>query len=84
CYTDLGRGIILEAQKQFAAYPFVRYQTFNIEEDPVAQGFVPEQFDIIIGLNVVHATSRLRTSLSQLKKVLAPGGALFMIEKVQN
>lgn len=84
CYTDLGRGIILEAQKQFAAYPFVRYQTFNIEEDPLAQGFVPEQFDIIIGLNVVHATSRLRTSLSQLKKLLAPGGALFMIEKVQN
>ncbi|MDN4076638.1 amino acid adenylation domain-containing protein [Paenibacillus polymyxa] len=84
CYTDLGRGIILEAQKQFAAYPFVQYQTFNIEEDPLAQGFVPEQFDIIIGLNVIHATSRLRTSLSQLKKVLAPGGALFMIEKVQN
>ncbi|WP_191559492.1 non-ribosomal peptide synthetase [Metabacillus idriensis] len=83
-YTDIGRSILLDAQKQFNQYPFVKYKEFNIEEDPFSQGFVPDEFDIIIGLNVIHATRNIRTTLSQLKKVISHDGALFIIEKVHN
>lgn len=82
CFTDIGRSIVLEASKQFKEYPFVQYQVFNIEEDPLIQGFKPGQFDIIVGLNVIHATRNLRCALSQLKKIIAAGGVLYLIEKV--
>lgn len=83
-YTDIGKAILFEAQKKFSHYQFVRYKIFNIEEDPFPQGFSYGEFDIIIGLNVLHATSSLRNTLSQLKKTLAPDGIMFIIEKVKN
>ncbi|MEC0090197.1 amino acid adenylation domain-containing protein [Paenibacillus macquariensis] len=83
-YTDIGRAIILEAQKNFEPYPFVHYKVFNVEEDPFAQGFKQGEFDMIIALNVIHATHSMKNSLAQLKKVLAVNGTLHLIEKVQN
>ncbi|MCC2442994.1 amino acid adenylation domain-containing protein [Bacillus cereus] len=83
-YTDLSRAILMEAQKQFKEFTFVNYKLFNIENNPIDQGFMSGEFDIIIGLNVIHATRSLRPALSNLKKILSPNGTIFVIEKVQN
>ncbi|MBO3463553.1 type I polyketide synthase [Aetokthonos hydrillicola] len=79
-FTDIGALFTTKAQEKFRDYPFVRYQTLDIELDPVNQGFEKHQYDVIIAANVLHATTSLRQTLSHVQKLLAPGGMLVLLE----
>ncbi len=79
-FTDISPLFVAKAQQTFAAYPFVRYQTLDIEHDPIAQGLRAQHFDIILAANVIHATADLRDTLTRVKQLLAPEGLLVMIE----
>ena len=37
----------------------MRFAILDIEKDPMTQGFAPQQFDLIIAANVLHATKNL-------------------------
>jgi len=82
-YTDIGALFVAKAQEKFAAYPFMRFQTLNIEEDPAAQGLKGQQFDLILAANVIHATANLHQTLAHVQQVLAPGGTFMMLEIIQ-
>ena len=79
-FTDISPLFVAKAQQKFAAYPFVRYQTLDIEQDPIAQGLTAHHFDIILAANVIHATADLRGTLDRVKQLFAPEGLLVMIE----
>jgi acyl transferase domain-containing protein len=79
-FTDISPLFTAKAQQTFAAYPFVRYQTLDIEQDPLAQGLTAHHFDIILAANVIHATADLHVTLDHVKQLLAPEGLLMMIE----
>ncbi|MEG4836966.1 type I polyketide synthase [Microcoleus sp. B9-D4] len=79
-FTDIGAFFIAKAQERFKDYPFVSYQVLDIEKDPQSQGFEPSHFDLIVAVNVLHATSNLRSSLRHVKQLLAPGGMLVLME----
>ncbi|BAZ22955.1 beta-ketoacyl synthase [Kalymmatonema gypsitolerans NIES-4073] len=79
-FTDLGGLFTAKAQEKFRDYPFVRYQTLDIEVDPSAQGFESHQYDLIVAANVLHATADLRHTLQHIKQLLAPGGMLVLLE----
>lgn len=83
-YTDIGKSVLSNAQKQFEEYKFVNYKIFDIEKDPLEQGFYEGEFDIVVALNVIHATRIINNSLENLKKVMAKNGSLYIIEKVVN
>jgi len=68
-FTDISNSFINEAKKILGEGPEMNYALFNIEKDPLAQGFCPNQFDVIIGNQVVHATIDIHESLRNLKKV---------------
>ena len=80
CFTDIGQSMVERARQSFAAHGFMSFRRFDLEGDAADQGFEPESFDIIIAANVVHATADLRRTLGQLNGLLAPGGALFLLE----
>lgn len=82
-YTDIGALFIAKAQEKFADYPFMRFQTLNIEEDPAAQGLAGQQFDLILAANVIHATANLHQTLAHVQQVLAPGGTFIMLEVIK-
>lgn len=82
-YTDIGPLFVAKAQEKFAAYPFMRFQTLNIEEDPAAQGLKGQQFDLILAANVIHATANLHQTLAHVQQVLAAGGTFMMLEIIQ-
>ncbi|MBZ0285292.1 MAG: SDR family NAD(P)-dependent oxidoreductase [Anaerolineae bacterium] len=82
-YTDIGALFVAKAQEKFAVYPFMRFQTLNIEEDPAAQGLAGQQFDLILAANVIHATANLHQTLAYVQQVLAPGGTFMMLEVIQ-
>ncbi len=79
-FTDISPLFLAKAEQKFADYPFMHYQTFNIEQQPSSQGLAGQQFDIVIAANVVHATADLSVALRHIRQILAPGGLLFMLE----
>ncbi|MEH1778506.1 MAG: type I polyketide synthase [Nostoc sp.] len=79
-FTDLGSIFLSQAKEKFRDYPFVRYQTLDIERDPASQGFVPHQFDVVIAVNILHATTNLSKTLQHVRQLLATGGLLLLLE----
>ena len=79
-FTDLGALFTAKAQERFADYPFVRYQTLDIENSPTNQGFAAHQYDIIIAANVLHATTSMKQTLTNVRQLLTPGGLLILLE----
>ncbi|WAN70236.1 type I polyketide synthase [Moorena producens JHB] len=79
-FTDIGTLFTTKAKQKFQDYPFVRYQTLDIEVEPVSQGFEPHQYDVIIAANVLHATANIQQTLSHVRKLLLAGGMLVLLE----
>jgi NADPH:quinone reductase-like Zn-dependent oxidoreductase/SAM-dependent methyltransferase/NADP-dependent 3-hydroxy acid dehydrogenase YdfG len=79
-FTDVSPHFTAKARERFAHYPFLRYDVLDLEQDPVAQGFMAGQYDLILASNVVHATMDIRRSLERVSTLLAPGGLLVMLE----
>ncbi|MCL2929917.1 MAG: SDR family NAD(P)-dependent oxidoreductase [Trichodesmium sp. MAG_R01] len=79
-FTDLGALFTAKAKERFGDYPFVDYQILDIEADPTTQGYNAHQYDVIIAANVLHATANLKETLSNVRKLLAPGGILVLFE----
>ena len=76
-FTDISRAFTSKAREKFREYAFVRYEVLNIEEDPRGQGFSPNQFDLILAANVLHATKDLRQTLQHVRQLLVPGDSLY-------
>jgi thioester reductase-like protein len=82
-FTDLSNHFFVKAQEKFAAYPFVKYQKLDVGHDPIPQGFAEHSFDIVIASHVLHATSDLRQTLSNVRTLMASEGLLFFLEMVR-
>jgi len=84
CFTDIGTSFLLAAQDWTTAADreFVTFEKLDVSRDPLAQGFTANSFDVIIGLDVVHATPDIHATIGNLRKLLAPGGWLSLIEMV--
>lgn len=79
-FTDVGPLFVARARERFGAHPFMRFQVFDLEREPQAQGLEPASFDFVIASNVIHATADLRRTLGRVRQLLVPGGALAMLE----
>jgi SAM-dependent methyltransferase len=73
-FTDLGR-------KKFQDFPFLRYRELDVERDPVAQGYPAASFDWVVAAHVLHATRRVAETLVHVRRLLAPGGVLLLLEE---
>ena len=79
-FTDVSELFLERAAERFAAYPFVRYRRFDMERTPESQGFGAGEFDVVVSANAVHASTDLRRTLAAIRTLLAPGGALLLVE----
>lgn len=81
-FTDIGPTFVAEAQVWAAenGYRHMRFGTLDVSRDCAAQGYGDGSFDIIVELDVVHATPRIRPTLDNLRRLLAPAGTLLMAE----
>ncbi len=82
-YTDLSSGFFNQAKNNFASYSFIRYQTLDISQDPANQGFVDNDFDLIIAANAIHATADLSKTLKHIHQLLKPDAGLILLEGLQ-
>nr|ALQ32981.1 putative polyketide synthase [Fusarium sp. NRRL 25184] len=80
-YTDISSGFFEEARRTFADWEsYMDFKTLDVEGDPLAQGFQPESYDVIVASNVLHATRRMDVTMEHVRKLLRPGGSLILVE----
>jgi NAD(P)-dependent dehydrogenase (short-subunit alcohol dehydrogenase family)/acyl carrier protein len=82
-FTDIGKAFVLKAKRERDGFYFMKFGVLDISRDPVPQGYKKESFDIIVGLDVVHATPKIEESLGYLKTLLVSNGLLLLIETVK-
>ncbi|KAL4977326.1 hypothetical protein BDW66DRAFT_150182 [Aspergillus desertorum] len=79
-FTDVSSGFFVAAQERFKEYSGIEYKVLDISKDPVAQGFKPGEYDLIIASNVLHATPILHETLCNVRMLLTDQGRLFLQE----
>jgi acyl transferase domain-containing protein/SAM-dependent methyltransferase/NADP-dependent 3-hydroxy acid dehydrogenase YdfG len=82
-FTDVSAAFLPRARGKFSHVPSMNYRVLDIENDPADQHFEPGGYDIVIAANVLHATADLRRTMAHVRKLLAPGGFLALIEGVR-
>ena len=56
------------------------FKPCDAEHDPVGQGFAEGTYDVIVACQVLHATKCLDETMTNLRKMLKPGGFLLIGE----
>lgn len=56
------------------------FKICEAEHDPVDQGYVEVSYDVIIACWILHATTKLDTTIRKIRKLLKPGGFLLIGE----
>ena len=81
-FSDISAGFFEKAQTKFKAWgDLISYRSLNIEKDLKAQGFDEnEGYDIIAAANILHATGNMKHTMTQVHKLLKPGGKLVLVE----
>lgn len=79
-YTDISPSFFEQASLKFSYHGRVKFQILNAEEDLTTQGFDLAAYDVVIADNVLHATHDLHVTLSNIRKLLRPGGKLILKE----
>ncbi|XXH02126.1 polyketide synthase [Hypoxylon texense] len=80
-FTDISSGFFENARVKLAKWSNrITYQKLDISVDPVEQGFTPGDYDIVIAANVLHATKNMVDTMTNVRKLLTPGGKLFLLE----
>jgi emericellamide synthase (highly reducing iterative type I polyketide synthase) len=81
-FTDVSPGFFEGAAERLGPLAdVVEFRALDIEKDPLAQGFEPASYDLVVASNVVHATSRIDDTLRNIRALLRPGGR-FMLHEV--
>lgn len=80
-YTDVSPGFFADAKERFKEYSGLEFAVLDISTDPLEQGFEAGSFDLIVAWNVLHATSNLHQTLTNVRKLIHPQGR-FLLQEV--
>jgi ubiquinone/menaquinone biosynthesis C-methylase UbiE len=81
--TDITTGFFDKLQQKTEAWgDLVSYKKLDIEKDVGDQGFETEHYDLVIAANVLHATTNMNHTMSNVRRLLKPGGTLLLIELI--
>ncbi|KAH7030733.1 uncharacterized protein B0I36DRAFT_288346 [Microdochium trichocladiopsis] len=81
CYTDISSGFFEPAKDRLDKWKSViEYKTLDISKDPLKQDFSPQQYDVVVASNVLHATRSMKETMTNVRKLLKPGGTLLLAE----
>ncbi|KAL8335898.1 hypothetical protein RB598_009873 [Gaeumannomyces tritici] len=82
-FTDPSSGVVTAAKERFRAAANMQYRALDISQPLEEQGFAgdsEEGYDVIIATNVIHAAPRLSEGLTNLRRLLRPGGRVLLQE----
>jgi amino acid adenylation domain-containing protein len=79
-FTDISQHFLHRAKEKFDNHPGMTYALLDIAADPTTQPLPGSSFDIVIAVNVLHATPDIRRTLGHLNHYLRAGGLLVFKE----
>lgn len=77
-FTDISSMLVKEAKKKFSQHSWMDFQSLNLEKDISAT--LQGSYDVVIGTNVVHATSDIVKSTTRMRSMLRKGGFIVLSE----
>jgi acyl transferase domain-containing protein/predicted O-methyltransferase YrrM/acyl carrier protein len=82
--TDVSPAFVgyLQAEAHRKGIDALKFGTLDIARDPIAQSYRRGTFDLIVGLDVLHAAPDVPNALRHLDALLAPDGVLAFAETV--
>ncbi|KAI3396960.1 hypothetical protein diail_11360 [Diaporthe ilicicola] len=84
-FTDISTGFFETAQEVFSPIgDKMIFKPLDCEKDIVAQGYEEHSYDLVVASLVLHATTDLRRTLANARRLLKPGGYLVMQEVINN
>jgi acyl transferase domain-containing protein/predicted O-methyltransferase YrrM len=84
-FTDISSGFFETAKEKFSAWDgLMTYSKLDIEQDPGIQSFELGSYDLIIACEVLHATVDMEKTMTNVRRLLKPGGTLLMVETTQD
>lgn len=86
-FTDISSGFFEAARSEFPAqnpYLEMQFDKFDVEQDPTAQGFELESYDVVVACQVLHATKNMNRTMSHVRSLMKPGASLLLMETTQD
>ncbi|KAH6673321.1 polyketide synthase [Halenospora varia] len=78
-FTDISTGFFEKAQEIFPSSKMI-FKALDCEKDIASQGYVEHSYDIVIASLVLHATEFLEQTMTNVRRLLKPGGFLVLLE----
>ena len=83
-FTDISAGFFAEAENRFRdSGAAIEYRALDIERDPASQSYELHAYDLVIAVNVLHATRNLPETLGHCRDLLAPSGQILAVESLR-
>jgi SAM-dependent methyltransferase len=79
-FTDLGQSFVQAARHGYSGRGRLTFARLDLDSPFHDQGLLPESFDVVIAVNVLHVVKHLSLSLRELFDVLRPRGYLLLSE----
>lgn len=81
--TDVSRLFVAHLEARFGAHPNVAYRPLDVTRELAMQGFEPSGFDVVVGLDALHAAADIDRALETIRGLLAPSGAFVALETIR-
>jgi acyl transferase domain-containing protein/NADPH:quinone reductase-like Zn-dependent oxidoreductase/NAD(P)-dependent dehydrogenase (short-subunit alcohol dehydrogenase family)/SAM-dependent methyltransferase/acyl carrier protein len=78
-FTDISPLLVRRAHQHFSDWDGFQSKVFNLERSAGEQG-ITGPFNVIVAVNVIHATSDITATVNRLKQLLSPDGMLVIVE----
>jgi NADPH:quinone reductase-like Zn-dependent oxidoreductase/SAM-dependent methyltransferase len=80
-YSESSAELLEEAKKRFAEHLHrLDFTSLDVNKDLTAQGLHPASYDVIFASDIIRGAKDVSVVLQNLRKVLTPGGQLFLHE----
>lgn len=81
-FTDVSKALVQLGRRRVKKlkHEFFEYRELDISKDITEQDFSDEVADIVLAVNVIHATDDVVEALAMARRLLKPGGWFVMAE----
>jgi NADPH:quinone reductase-like Zn-dependent oxidoreductase/SAM-dependent methyltransferase len=86
-FTDISSGFFEAARSEFVGqsrFLDMRFDRCDIEQDPAAQGFDLESYDVVVACQVLHATKSMARTMAHVRSLMKPSASLLLMETTQD
>jgi acyl transferase domain-containing protein/SAM-dependent methyltransferase len=83
-FTDVSTGFFERTKERLKKWDtYMEYQKLDMNNGFVEQGFEEGTYDLILGANCIHIASSVGGVMSNIRKLLKPGGRIVMVEIIR-